>query len=108
MKWRLLDSTKGAIRRLGRLHSREKALSKSDEPKKVPGPIDDLSEEQQRPKKSSGSSNEKKTATKAKKKLKKPHGQKKHQSHLNLLIQVRKKKGCSRMIKEKKYLLCWG
>ena len=60
--------------------------SKLDEPKKVSRPIDDPSEEGQKPKKAS--SDRKKTATKARKKL--PHSLKKHQSHLNLLIQARK------------------
>ena len=35
--------------------------------------------------------------------------EKKHQNHLNLLTQARKKKkGCLKIIKRKKYLLCWG
>ena len=46
-----------------------KALSKSDEPKKVSRPIDDPSEEEQNPKKDS--SDGKKTTTKAGKKVKK-------------------------------------
>ena len=46
-----------------------KALSKSDEPKKLSGPIDDPSEEKQKPKKAS--SDGKKTTTQAGKKVKK-------------------------------------
>ena len=51
----------------------KKALksSKSDEPKKVPGPIDDPSQNEQRSKKASRSSDGKKTTTKAGKKVKK-------------------------------------
>ena len=44
-----------------------KTLSKSDEPKKVSGPIDDPSEEEKKPKKAS--SNGKKTTIKAGKKI---------------------------------------
>ena len=46
-----------------------KALSKSDEPKKVSGPIDDPSEKEKKPKKAP--SNGKKTTIKAEKKMKK-------------------------------------
>ena len=83
----------------------QKKVSGSDEPKKVSGPIDDPGGEEKKPKKVSN--NGKKTPTKAgKKKLKRPHGLKKYQSHVNLLIQARKKKGCLKMIKRTKYLLC--
>ena len=51
--------------------SQHKKASGSDEPKKVPEPIDDSSEEGQRPKKASRLSDGKKTATKAGKKVKK-------------------------------------
>ena len=82
---------------------------KSDEPKKVLEPIDDPNEEEQKPKKASSPSDGKKVATKAGKKLKRLHSRKKHQSHLNLLAQARKKKeGCPRTIKRKKYVLCYG
>ena len=57
-----------------------------------PGFTDDPSEEGQKPKKASRSSDVKKTATKPGKKLRRPHRLKMHQSHLNLLIQVRKSK----------------
>ena len=80
-----------------------KASPKSDEPKKVSGPIDDPGEEGQKPKKVS--SNGKKTTTKAGKKC-----LKKYQSHLNLLIQAskKKKKYCLKVIKRKKCLPCRG
>ena len=82
---------------------------KSNEPKIVSGPIDDPSEKGQKSKKTSRSSNGKKTATKAGKKVKRTPQPKKHQSHLNLLTQARKKKkGRPRTIKGKKRLLCWG
>ena len=57
-----------------------------------PGFTVDPSEEGQKPKKASRSSDVKKTATKAGKELRRPHSLKMHQSHLNLLIQVRKSK----------------
>ena len=71
-----------------------KALSKSDEPKKVSGPIekvsgpiDDLSKEEQKPIKAS--SDGKKTATKAEKKLKRSRSlKKKHRSLQSLLLQT--------------------
>ena len=75
-----------------------KALTKSDEPKKVSRPIDDPSEEEQKPKKAS--SDGKKTTTKTGKKLKRPHNLKKHQSPQSLLIQTR--------TMNKDRLLCWG
>ena len=78
---------------------------RSDEPKKASGFVDDPSKEEQKPKKTDG----KKNAKKSGKKLKRPHSLKKHQSHLNLLTQARKKKkGCHRAIKGKKCLLCWS
>ena len=79
---------------------------RSDEPKKASGLIDDPSEKEQKPKKAS--SDGKKITTKVGKKVKKTSQPKKHQSHLNLLTQTRKKKGCLRTIKGKKCLLCWG
>ena len=54
-----------------------KALSESDEPKKLSEPIDDLSEKEQKPKKTP--SNRKKTVTKAEKKLKSLYSLNKHQ-----------------------------
>ena len=63
-----------------------KAISKSDEPKKLSEPIDDPSEEEQKPKKAS--SDGKKTATRAGKKLERTHSLKKHQSPQSLLIQT--------------------
>ena len=64
-----------------------KALSKSDEPKKVSGPIDDLSKEEQKPIKAS--SDGKKTATKAEKKLIRSRSlKKKHRSLQSLLLQT--------------------
>ena len=81
----------------------KKALSKSDEPKKVSGP----SEKGQGSKRAS--SDRKKTATKAGTKLKRPQSLKNNQSHLNLLIQARKKKnGRLRTIEGEKCLLCYG
>ena len=83
----------------------KKAPFKSDEPKKAPEPpefIGDPSKEEQRFKKVDG----KKVAYKGrKKKLKRPHSRKKHQSHLNLFTQVGKKKSRPRMIK---VFLYWG
>ena len=70
-----------------------------------PGFTDDPSEEGQKPKKVSRSSDVKKTAIKPGKKLRRPHSLKMHQSHLNLLIQMRKskkKKDRPMMIKGKK------
>ena len=79
--------------------------SKSDETKNVSGPIDDPSDEGQKPKKAS--SDGKKTAAKPGKKL--PHSLKKHQSHLNLLIQTgKKKKGRRRTIKGKNTSFAWS
>ena len=88
--------------RKARKVSQPKKASGSDEPKKVSGPIDDPSKEEKKPKKADG----KKTTTKAGKKVKKTSQPKKHQTHLNLLTQARKKKkSCPRTIKGKKYLL---
>ena len=75
---------------------------KSDEPKKVPGSpglIDDPSGDEQKPKKTS------KTTKKSGKKLKRSHSLKKHQSHLNLLTQAKKKK---RMTKTKNTSFTWA
>ena len=70
---------------------------------------DDSSEEEQRPKKASRSNDGKKVAKKAEKKVKKTPQPKKHQSHLNLLTQARKKKKSRpRTIKGKKYFLYYG
>ena len=63
-----------------------KAISKSDEPKKLSEPIDDPSEEEQKPKKAS--SDGKKTAIRAGKKLERTRSLKKHQSPQSLLIQT--------------------
>ena len=60
-------------------------LSKSDEPKKVSGIIDDPSEEEQKPKKVSRSSDGKKTATKAGKKVKKTSQSKKAPKSLEVI-----------------------
>ena len=60
-------------------------------------------------KKHQGQAMEKRPLQRQEKKLKRPHSLKKHQSHLNLLTQARKRRrGCLKMIKRKKYLLCWG
>ena len=74
--------------------------------KKVSEPIDDPSKEEQKPKKTM----EKRPLQMQEKKLIRPHGLKKHQYYLNLLTQTRKKKkkGLPKIIKGKKYLLCWG
>ena len=67
----------------------KKAPFKSDEPKKAPKSpefIDDPNEKEQKSKKES------RTVTKARKMLKRPRTRKKHQIHLNLLIQSGKKK----------------
>ena len=60
-----------------------------------------LDEDEQKPKNASRSGDGENNATKAGKKLKRHHSQKKHQSHLNLLTQARKKKSRLRMIKRK-------
>ena len=85
------------------LHKRcNKKARKTSQPKKAPK----SDEEEQKTKKASRSSDGKNAAIKAGKKFKRPHSLKKHQSHLNLLTQARKKRSRLRMIKRKKYLLC--
>ena len=94
------------------LHKRcNKKARKTPLPKKAlkSTKSDDSNEEKQGPKKHQGQAMEKRSLQKQEKKLKRPHSLKKHQSHLNLLTQARKKKkGCPRTIKGKKYLLYWG
>ena len=86
----------------------KKASPKSDDLKKYQGPLMIRMRKNNRSlKKHRGQVMEKRSLQKQEKKLKRPHNRKKHQSHRNLLTQVRKKKkGCPRMIKGKKYLLC--
>ena len=82
------------------LHKRcNKKARKTSQPKKAPKSDEET-------KKASRSSDGKNAAIKAGKKFKRPHSLKKHQSHLNLLTQARKKRSRPRMIKRKKYLLC--
>ena len=65
--------------------SQKKASPKSDEPKKVSGPIMIQAKKNRSLKKSM----EKRQLQRQGKKLKRPHRLKKHQSHLNLLTQAR-------------------
>ena len=87
------------VRKTSQLKKAPKS-SKSDEP--MPEFVDTgLDNDDQKPKNGWRPGDGKNNATKAGKNLKRPHSQKKHQSHLNLLTQTRKKKSCLRMIKKK-------
>ena len=111
MKWGLLTFTKSVTRGLGRFHSLKKHQSHPNQMnlKKYQSPLMIQTRKNRSLKKHQGQAMEKRLLQRQGKKLKRPHSLKKHQSHLNLLTQVRKKKkGCPRTIKRKKYLLCWG
>ena len=82
----------------------KKAPFKSDEPKKYPSHLN-LLMIQARKNRSLENSMEKRLPQGQKKKLKRRHSRKKHQSHLNLLTQAGKKKNHPRMIES---LLYWS
>ena len=133
MKWKLLAFTKGVTRRLGRFNSLkwhqshpnqtnlEKHQGHPDQMnlKKYQGHPDQMNlkkyqghqgllmiqaRKDRSLKKHKGQAMEKRSLQRQEKKLKRPHSLKRHQSHLNLLTQVRKekKKGYPRTIMGKK------
>ena len=106
----VINIHKRLTRRLGRFYSLKNHQSHTNlmDLKKYQSPL--LIQAKNRSlKKHSRPADRKKFAKKAGQKLKSSHSRTKHQNHLNLLTQVRKKKkGCPRTIKRKKYLLWWG
>ena len=110
MRLRLLTFTKGVTRRLGRFHSLKKHYPNQMSLKRHQSPLMIQARKKRRLKKHRGLAMEKRPLQRQEKKFKRPHSLKKYQSHPNLLTQaksLKKKKDCLKVIKEKKYLLCW-